>query len=67
MFWFIFEWPLFYTFPDRYIFMGMLYIALTVIGLGLLTALLMTLKNLQDHDGGHHEDAVGEAVAEGGH
>ncbi len=53
----VFEWQ---GTIDRWIFMGFLYIALGLVGLGLTTAFLMTLKSLQDrvtggqgHEGGH--------------
>ena len=41
----VFEWQ---GSIDRWIFMGLLYIALGLVGFGLVTAFLMTLKNLQD-------------------
>jgi hypothetical protein len=46
---FIFEWD---WSTGRLIFMGFLYFALTVVGLGLLTAFFMTVKSLRG--GGHH-------------
>jgi hypothetical protein len=58
MFPFIFEW---HWTIDRLIFMGLLYLVLTIVGLGLLTALLMTFTNMQKNIGGHGVEDPAEA------
>jgi hypothetical protein len=56
MFPFIFEW---HWLPDRLIFMGLLYLALAIVGTGLGITLIITLKDLylkkghQTADSGH--------------
>ena len=62
----VFEWK--WTI-DYFIFMGLLYFVLTLIGLGLLTAFLMTLKSLQDgpHDEGHGHGHGNEPEPAAGH
>ena len=52
MFPFIFDWD---WSVGRFVFMGMLYLALTIVGGGLGVAFLMTLKSLRSGDAhGHH-------------
>ena len=56
---FIFEW---HWTIDRILFMGLLYFALTLIGLGLVIAFWVTLRNLKGGGAHGHGDAHGESA-----
>ena len=53
----VFEW---HWDLSHFIFMGLLYLVLTLVGIGLVTAFLMTVKSLQDAP-------AGEGHGEGAH
>jgi hypothetical protein len=48
----VFDWK---WLPDRIIFMGYFWLALTIVGLGLTVALIMTLRSMKQGGGHGHE------------
>ncbi|MDY6851214.1 MAG: hypothetical protein SV487_03935 [Thermodesulfobacteriota bacterium] len=48
---FIFEW---HWIPDRLVFMGLFYLALALLGVGLTIAFLKTLSDLKPGDSANH-------------